>query len=106
MEAKHKTALFGLGIAILLFWMMKPKGNVSSEKSPGKAMDQRKSDAVVALKAYKKALQSGEDSDAMDKLNGEIQKQFSMKVIRKAGDNSLAVVDMDGNQIIGTKTAA
>ena len=105
MESKHKTALFGLGIAILLFWMMRPKGS-SAEKTPGKAMDQRKSDAVVALKAYKKALQSGEDAESLEKLNGEIQKQFSMKVIRKAGDNSLAVVDMEGNQVIGTKIAA
>jgi hypothetical protein len=105
MDARHKTALFGLGLAILIFWAVKPKTG-GSEKSPGKALDKQKSDAVVALKAYKKALQSGESPESLDKLNGEIAKQYGMKVIRKAGDNSLAVVDMEGNQVIGTRAAA
>jgi len=106
MDAKYKTALFGLGLAVLLFYAIKPRTGGTSEKSPGKAMDKRKADAVVALKAYKKALQSGEPPEGLDKLNSEISKQYGMRVIRKAADNSLAVVDMEGTQVIGTRAAA
>lgn len=105
MDSKHKTALFGLGIAIVIFWLMKPKAKGRSA-SPGKSMGEQKANAVVALKAYKTALQSGESQESLDKLNREIAKDFQMKVIRKAGDNSLAVVDLEGNQVIGTKAAA
>jgi hypothetical protein len=108
MESRYKTALFGLGIAVVLFWLVKPSGKASSSAAAGggKVMDTKKSDAVVALKAYKQALQSGESSESLDKLNREIGKEYGMKVIRKAADNSLAVVDLEGNQVIGTRAAA
>ncbi len=56
--------------------------------------------AFIALKAYIAAYNAQEPQSELDKLNGEIAKDYGLKVIRRRTDNKLVVQDLSGNDVM------
>lgn len=117
-----KKALFYFGVALIVFWVIKPKSRKSfeigkndmSEPDPKdrekitaptmSAKDAKKNPiaakAFTALRAYVEAYNAGEPQSALDELNELTGKEIGMKVYRRRGDNKLVVKDMSGKDII------
>lgn len=92
-QVKKSLIVFGGGL--LLFWLLKPKQKKQQEVD---RLTMRKN-AAHALAAYKKAVAAGENASALDELNREIEKEYSLRIY-KAKDGFYYAADLQGNDIL------
>ncbi len=120
-DAKKAMIVFGGGL--LLFLLFKPKQPNYKKIAAGGSVDEPKpkertkiaepkadpkelkgnkkaSDALIALKAYIAAYNSGEPQSQLNKLNAEIKQEYGLTVFRRGLDNKIVVADLTGKVII------
>lgn len=124
MTFDQKKALFVFGMAAFLFLLVKPALKKKQTTTSIKYFDeeekptQRKKmneptmsektqksspkikNSFLALKAYIAAYNAGEPQSALDELNRELAKEYSVRVYRRKSDGKLVVCDLTGTEIL------
>jgi hypothetical protein len=95
MSSDAKTAIFGFGLAGLVFWAL---NSVFKKKEEEQLVPITPEGTATALKAYKLALDAGEDLDALNKLNKQLEQQYGVNVAINAG-GEMIVSNQKGTEI-------
>jgi hypothetical protein len=102
----YKAAII-LGVGALLFWLIKPNVNgtsnssLPSTKTNADGPTPNKENADIVANAYSSALKANEPASRLTELNKEMMKEFGMRCYMDK-DNKLVVCDASG-AIITTK---
>ena len=113
MDNSLKNALIIMGTAVAVLWVFRNKKKVKvggasagadSDKlaPPATADDSEKKtidNAHIALEAMRKAIDAGESSDALNKLNRILATEYGVKVYPQK-DGTLMVCDRKGASIL------
>lgn len=112
MDSSTKNALIMLGTAIAVLWVFRNKKKVkvggssnadsgklappaTAEESDKKLID----NAHIALEAMRNAINAGESSDSLNKLNRILATEYDVKVYPQK-DGTLMVCDRKGASIL------
>lgn len=115
MDNETKNILKILGVAVVVLFVFKPKfskkaiglksngasGNLNPPKTEDAISDKDFDNAIVAIKAYRSALNNGESQSALEEINQKALAEFGVKIIQKNG--KLFAVDKNGRDIANEK---
>ena len=93
MDKSLKQGLLVFGGGLLLFWLIKPLVFPLStlDTAPVDALTQQ--NAQLAVDAYKRGVDAGENEDALKELNEYIHSQTQLRVQRRTDGSYVAVTD-------------
>mgnify|MGYP003131699358 FL=1 len=118
MDKETKNILKILGVAVLILYLFRPKNKdaqVSKRKNrtsakvnlknslsaPKQEIDEDKQfkDAVISIKAVRKAINNNEPDKEVEKLNRILIKDYGIKVFKCKDSDKLIARDTKGNEI-------
>jgi len=83
LSREWKNAIIILGATITIYLLVKPKKNpLDKPKKASKDEVKRKKDARTVLDAYVNAVEAGEKSSELNKLNSIFADEYGMKVFK------------------------
>ena len=109
MDKETKTLFLSIGLALVILWLLKPKGTnmlgldksgdndkYAEPKIASEASKKEKDDAVVALQAMRDAINNKEPKRELDKLNAMILQDYGVKVLINKKTSKLRVMSKSG----------
>lgn len=110
MDKETKTLFITLGVALVILWLVRPKGMKTSVKNmlgekyaePKKASDtdlKAKENAIIALQAMKDAIANKEGKKELDALNAMILKDYGLKILANKKTGKLRALDKSGKVV-------
>lgn len=105
MDKNTKTFIITLAGAIVLFWLLKPKGSIISKSSTNKFSEPKvadstkvkaKEDAVIGLQAMREAIDNNEPKKELDKLSSIIFQDYGVKIMFNKKAGLLRAMDKSG----------
>lgn len=110
MDNETKNILKILGVAIVVLFILKPKGKSKSKEldtslesssttPPAEITDEMFENAKVSLNAYRNAINNGESEQELEKLNRITVKEYGIKVFKCKKSGKLTARSTSGQEI-------
>jgi hypothetical protein len=108
MNKEVKVLLASLGVAFVILWLVKPKGNkeekaidnkYSEPKEATEDVKKEKENAIIGLQAMREAIDSGEKKAELDKLSAMVLKEHGVKVLISKKTGLLRAMNKKGNVV-------
>jgi hypothetical protein len=99
MTADNKNALFGFGLALLLFYLLQ-RSFMKSDSPETNIQPAITDDNInIAITAYQNAINAGEPASVLNDLNTSFVQDYGFRISQRQSDGRFSVTNLSGREV-------